>query len=477
MEKRITTNIHYTPKVKVHFIGIGGSGISAVSLLSQKMGYKVSGCDLEEKTAYLPIVKKYIKKVFVGHDEVHLEGVDIVVVSPAVMYQNKNHAELIRAKRQKEMITWQEFLGRYLHQGKKIICVSGTHGKSTTSAMASSLLEDAGRDPSAVIGASVNKWNSNFRFGKGVYFVTEADEFYDNFLNFHPEIIILNNIEFDHPDYFNSQEALFESFTKFIRNLKGVRILIVNQESDGVKELFVRLGKKDLKNIKTYGYFIKSPLFSVDVETKATIRKKNKKGTTFFAKSKDLGLRDEFNITLPGQHNVANALGPIILGRVLGINKKVIYKSLFSFSGIGRRLQLIGENKGIRVYDDYAHHPTAIKATLSALRQFYPQNRIWAVVEPHSYSRTKALLKSYNGVFSEADKVIIGPIFKARDKQKFGVDSRSIVDVSGHRNARSLESMDRLIKLLKKEVKPKDIVLVMGAGKSYDWSRKILNSL
>lgn len=436
-------HIHLTPKAKVHFMGIGGSGVSGVSLLAEKMGFRVSGCDLERKTPYLPKVKKYISDIDVGHNISHLEGVDLVVVSPAIFFQSADNNEVIEAKRRGILITWQEFLGKYLHQGKKVVCITGTHGKSTTTAMVGKLLEDAGFDPLVSLGAKVESWGGSTRFGKGKYFVTEADEFYDNFLNYHPEIMIINNIEFDHPDYFEDEESVFASFRKFVGNLGGEKVLIVNDDDPGVKKL---LEKLDLNNIKLIKY---SPT-------------KDKLG---------------FNLKVPGKHNVANALGVVALGKYLGIKDSVIEKSLESFTGTGRRMELIGENKGIKIYDDYAHHPTAITATLAGLKEIYPKKRLWAIAEAHGFKRTKTLIHKYDGVFDKADMVVIGPIFKARDRKTFGITEDLIAKVSKHKNARAFSKLNEMLHYLKKNLVSGDIVLVMGAGRSYDWSRKILSSL
>ncbi|MBI2066262.1 UDP-N-acetylmuramate--L-alanine ligase [Candidatus Woesebacteria bacterium] len=435
--------VHFTPKAKVHFMGIGGSGVSGISLLAEKMGFSVSGCDLERKTPYLPKVKKYISDIYVGHDASHLDGVDLVVVSPAVFFQSADSNEVIEAKKRGILITWQEFLGKYLHKGKEVICVTGTHGKSTTTAMVGKLLEDAGLDPLVSLGAKVESWGGSTRFGKGKYFVTEADEFYDNFLNFYPEIMIINNIEFDHPDYFKDEESVFASFRKFVGNLRGEKVLIVNEDDPGVKKL---LGTLELNGIRLIKYH---------------------------SQKDNLG----FNLKVPGKHNIANALGVVALGNHLRIKNSLVEKSLKDFTGVGRRMELIGEARGVKIYDDYAHHPTAIAAVLSALRQIYPSSRIWAVVEAHGYQRTKALLEKYNGVFGEADEVIVGPIFRARDAETFGVSEESIVGASKKKNARVIKSLNAIITTLKKETKKGNIVLVMGAGKSYDWSRRILKSL
>lgn len=429
-------------RLHIHFMGIGGSGVSGVSILAYKEGFRVSGCDLERETPYLSKVKKYISDIYVGHDASHLEGVDLVVVSPAVFFQNKTHPELVKAQKEKKVLTWQEFLGKYLHKDKKVICVTGTHGKSTTTAMVGKLLDDAGLDPLVSLGAKVEKWGGSTRFGKGKYFVTEADEFFDNFLNYHPEIMIINNIEFDHPDYFKDEESVFDSFRKFAGNLRGEKALIVNEDDPGVRRLLKDLDLKDVKLIK------------------------------YNPKKDNLG----FNLKVFGKHNIANALGVVALGKYLGINDSVIEKSLESFTGAGRRMELIGENKGIKIYDDYAHHPTAIAATLDGLRDIYPKNRIWAIVEAHGFRRTKALINKYKGVFDKADVVIIGPIFKARDLETFGITEKSIAKASKHKNARAFNKLNEMFGYLKKNLVSGDIVLVMGAGKSNLWTQKLLGN-
>lgn len=459
-------------------MGIGGSAISAVALLAKEIGFKVSGCNLEGETAYLSKVKNSIKNVKVGHDVTHLAEVDLLVVTPSVFYQSSTHPELVEAKRLRKLMTWQKFLGSYLHKGKKVICVTGTHGKSTTSTIVGLLFEKAGFDPSVVIGAKVKEWEANFRYGKGDFFITEADEFYDNFLNYQPEAIILNNVEFDHPDYFSSETDVVESFSKFVKKLKDRKILIVNQDSHGIERVFKKLGPKFLKRLNIYGYSLKtSPNLMVKNSVAIEISKKDEKGTVFSLSSKKLGLNYTYHLKIPGEYNVANATGAIILANLYGINMQVIQKVLSSFHGVGRRLELVGEKRGVKIYDDYAHHPTAINVTLSALRQKYPKERVWAIVEPHSYSRTKTLLKEYKGVFEAADKVIIGPIFKARDTKEFGVSSYSIVKVSSHKDIKFIPTIPQIVNHLKKEAKTKDIILVMGAGESYKWAREILKNL
>jgi len=382
-------------------MGVGGSGMAGVSFLASKMGYEVTGCDLETG----------------GHDVRHLKNIDLLVVTPAVYFRKVADPELVEGLKKKIVITWQEFLGKYLHKGKKVICIAGTHGKSTTTAMVGKLLEDAEFDPLVNLGANYKDWKGGARYGKGDYFVTEADEFYDNFLNYHPEIIILNNIEFDHPDYFKSEKQMLDSYKQFIANLVGKKILITQKDS----------------------------------------------------------LNKKFNLKVFGKHNQKNANMVYVLGKKLGIKEETIIKSLESFPGIERRMELIFDKGGMKVYDDYAHHPTAIRVTLEGLREKYPKNRIWAVVEPHGFNRTYALLKNYNAIFRSADKVIIGPIFKARDSKTFGMTPKSIAEASGHLDILTADSFDQIKNILSKDIKQGDVIIVMGAGKSNLWAKEICN--
>jgi len=375
--------------------------MKGVAFLASKMGYEVTGCDLEKE----------------GHDAGHIKDADLLLVTPAVFYQNAKHSELAEGQRREIVITWQEFLGKHLLKDKKVIAIAGTHGKSTTTAMAGKLLIDAGLDPIVVVGARVPGWNGNSRFGEGEYAVVEADEFNNNFLNYNPEIIIINNIEFDHPDFFKDENEVRESFEKFTKKLTGRKILITEEMNPGKK----------------------------------------------------------FNLKIPGAHNQKNANMVYLLGQVLGISEDKIIGSIESFGGIGRRMELIAEKKGIKIYDDYAHHPTAIEATLEALRELYPEKRIWAVIEPHGFIRTQALLENYRDVFENADKVIIGPIFKARDKETFGMMPGKIAEASGHPDVRGAKSIEEIKEIISNETESGDIIIVMGAGKSNIWAQKLIS--
>lgn len=391
-------------------MGIGGSGMVVAAKLASSMGYEITGCDLESASAY----SKHIQK---GHDKKHLKNVDLLVISPAILYQSAKHPEFVEGKKRRIVMTWQKFMGKILLKNKKIIAIAGTHGKSTTTAMVGKMLEDAGFDPIVVLGASVKKWKGGIRIGKGKYAVVEADEFNDNFLNYSPEIIILNNIEFDHPDYFKNENDVRKSFQKFVDKLKNKNNLITQKDS----------------------------------------------------------LNKKFNLKVLGEHNQKNANMVYLLGRKLGISEKEIVKSLQSFTGIGRRMEFLGiSKKGFKVYDDYAHHPTAIKTTLEGLRKEYPNKNIWAIIEAHGFERTFKLLKKYKNIFNSVDGVVIGPIFKARDKKTHNLTGESIAKISGHKNIFYCDSFNKIAVLINQKLKKGGIVVVMGAGKSYLWARAIL---
>lgn len=400
------------PKIaqKIHFMGIGGSGMAAVAKLARKMGYAVSGCDLEGSSAYSKNIKK-------GHNVSHLKNIDLLVITPAVLFQSNKDPEYLNAKKRNMVMTWQEFLGKILLRNKRVIAIAGTHGKSTTSAMVGKLLEDSGLDPIVVLGANVSDWGGGVRFGKGQWAVVEADEFNENFLNYEPEIILLNNIEFDHPDYFKNEEHVKKAFGKFVKKLKGKKILITQKDS----------------------------------------------------------LKKKFNLKVFGAHNQQNANMVYVLGKKLNISDKKIVKSLESFKGIGRRMELLGKSKkGFRVYDDYAHHPTAVKTTLEGLRKVYPDKKIWCILEAHGFERTYKLLEKYRHIFDSVDGVLVGPIYKARDKKTHGLSSNDIAKVSKHRNIYAVGGYKQIAVLANKMIKKGNVVVVMGAGKSYIWARELL---
>lgn len=451
--------VHFTSQKKIHFMGIGGSGMSAAASLAHEMGYIVDGCDINVDTPYIDKLKGKIS-ISEGHSSDHLKDKDLLVVTPAVYFDKPSPDEFLKAKNK---MTWQEFVGKYLQRDKEVICVAGTHGKSTTTAMLANVFGDA----SALIGAKLRQTGTNYRFSNGSKFIIEADEFYDSFLHYDPDAIILNNIEFDHPDFFKNKEQMLDSYFKFVNSLKGRSVLVYNKDSKEVVKLMKRLvGKK----INFVSYSIKDQ----SADFYGSIKQKTSQHTKFDVVSSNNNLHEEITLHLVGDYNVSNALGVIALSSVYSIEPQRIKKVLNNFYGIGRRMELVGEKDGVKIYDDYAHHPTAIKETLKGLRQKYPSNKIIAVIEPHSYSRTKSLLSKYKNVFINADEVIIAPIFKARDTEDFGVNEESIAKASNHKNIKTIGSFDEIAKYFSKKDNRRDVVIVMGAGKSHELARKLL---
>lgn len=460
----------------IHFMGIGGSGASGVAAIASAAGYKVTGCDANADSPYTKYFEKYDIQTATGHSVEHLADVDTVVVSPALLFDSTGTPELAAAK-SKNLVTWQEFLGKTLLDGKETLCVAGTHGKSTTTGMLAQVLENAKLDPTVMIGATVPGWKANFRIGKSKLALIEADEFYDNFLNYSPEAIILNNIEFDHPDFFKSENDYWKSFGQFISRLVGDKVLVFNQDAIGIQRLFEQMGEKALAKLTLFGYTLGTPVIELENSLAASQVQLTETNTHFKVKSDVLGVSSKVELAVPGLHNVSNALGVITLAKLYGVPIEKTVSSLAKFKGVGRRLELLNASASISVYSDYGHHPTEIKATLAGLRQKHPDKKVWCVVEPHSYSRTKALLPDYNGVFADADEVIITPIFPARDSSDFGMSGKDVVAVSGHQSARYFDSFDKVVAELVRQVKSGDVIVVMGAGKSNQLAHDILTKL
>lgn len=426
-------------------MGIGGSGMSAVAQIAHHLGHTVSGCDQAASTPYLDKVKKLGLPVFTGHDPSHLKGIDILAVTPAVFYQNAHHPEFTQASQKGLAMKWQELMGRYLHTGKFVICIAGTHGKSTTTAWAGHLLENADLDPLVEIGATDLSWHNNIHLGNSRYFVCEADEFHDNFASYQPDIIILNNIEMDHPEYFQTFTRLLDSFTNFIKQLKPDGVLIYNSDSPGNQQLIAKINHLKL-NIKLLPY-----------------------------SAADFPAR--IHLKLPGQHNRTNAMGIIKLAHHLHLPSHIISRTLTQFTGVGRRIELLGEKNHIQVYDDYANHPTAFAASIAAVKELHPTASLWAIIEPHTFSRLRAILLDLPPSVSAADHVLVSRIFPSRETDPGDFTGADIAAALHHPDARYIPEFDDITATLKKSARPRDVVLVMGSGNSHLLARQIFNHL
>ena len=458
----------------VHFIGIGGSGLSAIARLLLESGYAVSGSD-RALTPFADEVRKAGAQVFVGHHPRNIQGADWIVRSSAVTDDNPEveaakHAGIPVYKR-------ADFLGR-LMEDKTGIAIAGTHGKTTTTAMTAWVLSELGRDPSFIIGGVLNNLGVNARAGKGKPFVIEADEYDRMFLGLKPQIEVVTSLEHDHPDCYPTYESMVEAFHAFVDLLPDEGTLIVCAEDAGAASLVPHVRKAG-RNVVAYSVqsdkTIASPLWMMAREVRP-----NARGGFDFVASSNLskaGLDTvKVSLQVPGEHNVRNALAVLAIIETLGLSSEKAAKALGEFTGTGRRFQLRGEVNGISIYDDYAHHPTEIKATLAGARARFPHRRIWAVWQPHTYSRTQTLFLDFARAFKDADQVIVTEVYAARDpKQDF--TSAEIVSAMPHLSARYRQTLEETTKYLLENLKPGDVVLVLSAGDADQVSTDVLKGL
>lgn len=433
----------------IHLIGIGGIGMSAVAQLLLNMGWRVSGCDLKENDLINHLRKAGVC-VWIGHNSWHLKTVDTVVYSSAIPEDNPEIQEAklrgIRLMKRAETLA-------YLMQDKTVVSVTGMHGKTTTASLASYLLSEAGLFPTVAVGGILHNLGGNALFGKGRFFVAEADESDGSFLYYHPDYSIITNIDYEHLDYYRDFNFLLESFRRFI-----------NQTKDGGC-LFCWRDDPYLNNLLR-GYKNRVVFFGLGQDADICALNIILDGLTgefdCFWDRKFIG---HFKISLGGRHNILNALAVVALGLELGIDAQLIKGALVKYQGTRRRLQIKFRSSDYSVLDDYGHHPTEIKATLEAVRLLNPR-RLLVIFQPHRYTRTKLLLDSFASCFDLADCAIITDIYPAGESPIEGVSGYSIYErlkSRKHPQAQFLPKeniLDYVIKILK----PQDVVLILGAG-------------
>jgi len=451
---------------RIHVIGIAGSGAAGTALLLRHAGAVVDGCDVDDPSPYTPPLDAAGIPHSAGHDPAHLDRVDRVAITPAIRAV-PGHRELMAAlERGIPVSTWQELLGELMGAaGRVAIGVTGTHGKSTTTALLGHLLTTAGRDPTVEVGAMIPAWGASARAGDGAPFVVEADEFGDNFLAYHPAGAIVTNVEMDHPDYFADTAAVMDSFERFVRGMRpdpafGGRLLLVGSADPGARRLAARLGDWEGR-LATFGP--EGDLEATDVERSAA--------TTSFSL---FGVR--WTMRLAGAHNVLNATAALAMARELDVDDDRLGEGLRSFDGAGRRMELIADTAAVTIYDDYGHHPTEVRAAIDAARQRVGERRLWAVFEPHMYSRTALLLDAFSTAFSDADEVVIADIFASRDTPEAmaATSAEALADAIERASgtpAIATGDVDATTDYVAEHLGDGDAVLVMGAGKSYRIAR------
>ena len=447
---------------KIHFIGIGGVSMSGLAEIALSMDYKISGSDMNESEVLDKLRNNGIE-VFIGHNEENVHGADLVVYTAAV---KKDNPELVEAHNLNiRTMERSEFLGELTLLSEETIGICGTHGKTTTTSMISVSFINGGKDPYVQVGADLKQINGNYRIGKYPYFIIESCEYVDSFLQFHPETAELLNIEEDHLDYFKDIEAIKASFRKFVEKVPERGFVIYNADDEKCIEVC-----KDLKcNIISFG------INNSDCDWIATNITLNPNGFySFTATNGYEEIRIDLNVV--GYHNILNALATIATSRAHGIELETIKKSLEEFTGASRRFEYRGTLNGASVFDDYAHHPTEIKATIKSA-QTLPHEKIWVVFQPHTYSRTKALWEEFKNAFVDCDNVLLLDIYAAREKDDGIASSINLADAINEVSSNCLyvSSFEECIDYLKEHVNSEDVVLTIGAGSVTKISHEITN--
>ena len=457
---------------RIHVIGIAGSGAAGTALLLRHAGAVVDGCDADDPSPYTPPLDGAGIPHVAGHDPAHLDGIDRVAITPAIRAV-PGHAELDAAlERGIPVSTWQELLGELMDAPARVgIGVTGTHGKSTTTALLGHLLAAGGLDPTVEVGALIPAWGASVRAGDGAPFVVEADEFGDNFLAYHPAGAIVTNVEMDHPDYFADAAAVMDSFERFVRGMRpdpavGGRLLLIGADDPGARALAARLVDWDGRLV-TFGP-------GGDLEAAQVERAP---ATTIFSL---FGRR--WQMRLAGAHNVLNATAALAMARELGVADDALADGLRVFDGAGRRMELIADTAAVTIYDDYGHHPTEVRAAIDAVRQRVGARRLWTVFEPHMYSRTALLLDAFSTAFTDADEVVIADIFASRDTPEAmaSTSAEALADAIERASgtpAIATGDVDATTDYVAEHLGEGDAVLVMGAGKSYRIARGLAERL
>lgn len=436
----------------VYMIGIGGVSMSGIAEILKNKGFSVAGSDISSSEVIEKLMKHGIT-VTIGHNLELLSKSDLVVYSAAI---KQNDPELMEAKELGiPIVERADFLGEITKYYRNTICISGTHGKSSTTSMVSMCFLEAHNDPTIQIGANLDNIRGNYRVGNSNYFILEACEYVESFLKFHPKAEIILNIDNDHLDYYGSLDNIKASFVKYVKLLPDDGILVYNADDENCSHLSQYTKAKSITfgiNSSTANFVARNISFDKNGYPSFDVYHNN----TFYKTMK---------LSIPGKHNVLNALSCIALCDEYGIDRNDIKNALLKYKGVHRRFEYIGEFNNVKVYDDYGHHPTEINAIANALKkkQF---NHSWVVFQPHTYSRTKNLLDEFAKCLTNFDNIIITDIYAARESNTYGVSSKDIVDKidSMGKKAYYIPDFDDIVDFLKRNVKPDDIVLTQGAG-------------
>lgn len=437
---------------QIHFIGIGGVSNSAIAEILANKGYTVTGSD-EHASSFTTHLETIGIQIFSNHDASNIEGADLIVFTAAIAADNP---ELVEAKNKNiPTLSRAEMLGHLMSDYEDSICVAGTHGKTTTTSMITKIINQPNIDPTALVGGYSEDLKSNVKIGNSSVFLTEACEYTDSFLSFYPKIAVILNVDEDHLDYFKDIHAVVQSFKKFTDNIKDNGILVINAD--------------DYHAQKVIDYY-KGGVITFGVNEPATCMASNivydaLGGSTFDVtyESIDLG---RFTLHTPGLHNIYNALASICVAKCLSISTEIIEGELRNFKNAKRRFQHIGMCNGAYIIDDYAHHPTEIRATLEAASKLEDIHKSRVIFQPHTYTRTKELLHDFATAFHQADEVILCDIYASRELDIYNIHSKNLLEllIAEGIEASYMATFEEIIDYIKKTAAPGEVIFTMGAG-------------
>ena len=447
----------------VHFVGIGGIGMSGIAEVLANLGYSVTGSDVADSANVKRLRDKGVK-VAIGHKAENINGADVVVVSSAI---KRDNPELVAARAKRLPVVRRAEMLAELMRLKSCVAVAGTHGKTTTTSLVASLLDAGGLDPTVINGGIINAYGTNARLGAGDWMVVEADELDGTFLKLPADIAIVTNIDPEHLDHFRTFEAVQGAFRAFVENVPFYGFAVMCTDHPVVQTL---VGKLEDCRILTYGENPQADVRLADLdhlngEFRFSVYFRDREGKTAHK-------IDKLSLPMPGRHNALNATAAIAVAHALGVKADIIRKALAGFGGVKRRFTRVGEWNGAVIIDDYAHHPVEIAAVLRAARES-AKGQVIAVMQPHRYTRLHDLFEQFCTCFNDADLVIITPVYPAGEQPIAGADRDALVTglrARGHKQAMPLDGPEKLATLIKSLAKPSDYVICLGAGSITQWA-------
>ncbi len=454
----------YHKKYHIHFVGIGGIGMSGIAELLLNLDYRVSGSDLSST----PITRRLTSlggTIYEGHRAEQVEGADVVVTSSAIV---KDNCEVTAARKLAVPVIPRAEMLAELMRLKYSVAISGAHGKTSTTSIVASLLGRAGLDPTIVNGGILKGIGTNAVLGKGDYIVAEADESDGSFLKFSPTLAVVTNIDLEHLDFYKNLDDIKDVFLSFLDRIPFYGLAILCLDNEHVQDILPRIKKR----YTTYGITAQA-----DLQAKNIIFDGPRSTYTAYHHGERLG---EISLSLPGIHNVYNSLAGIAVGIELSIPFDVIKSALETLQGVQRRLEVKGEVDGIRVMDDYGHHPTEIKTTLTAMKESWPDRRVVVAFQPHRYTRTEALFDDFSRSFYHSDVLVVLPIYAASEQKIEGVDSGKLaeaVSAHGHKDVLFLENFEDCVDHFKNTLREGDILVTLGAGDVWKLGEQVLSAL